>query len=711
MSEKSWVLRGVDAEARQAALAEAERRGLSLSDYLTEVLLGDVLATQLTDQPVVEPAAEAVAPRAGRENFAFRHRVEALERRLAASLGGLEGALQALDSNVLSLAAQLDETGVLAEDGAAALIDLATNVAALRKRLTDVENTAEAYIENNEDAHEGLMSRCAGLEAHLTSVESIAYAADSTAARLAETQEALQRALAQDFNAFAHETDRRLESATQDMQALAEAAAAHADAAAQRAIEALRLTREAMEQSLHQQVEETRAAVHGAFVDAAERIDAVADRVLDNQRISQRMGEQLNARINNLEDAAHAAIEDTAETLRHADAAIQAEIARIAQDGRSVATELAARQDDADQRLKVLDFALNNAIAGIDGLRDEAAAQLADAETVIEARQGEIEQDLRARLDAVISRLDHMAEAAAQDGQTTASNIDRVEACTFAALEKLSRDIAAGDAAQATQAHEQHTALLARIAVIDKAVGAQDQSGDALRTRIERLEGIAQDTRTEQALATLTEEVEALAKQTRDGNGAAQLAHLQARVEAQDGLINDSADRAHGVARMLSRVTAQSADMVSQAEDRIHRLELGLADMRLELTAQEAAQAVADRVSELEESQSAALDSLRAEIGGFIDSFEQRFEALERGGVAALTGDEVLIAHAIEARLTELEQRDVASAFDTLRQRIEDRLLGVERSSVRALEQMADTIALIEKRYSEDDDQAVARSA
>ncbi|HRE46028.1 MAG TPA: hypothetical protein PKY87_18950 [Terricaulis sp.] len=75
-----------------------------------------------------------------------------------------------------------------------------------------------------------------------------------------------------------------------------------------------------------------------------------------------------------------------------------------------------------------------------------------------------------------------------------------------------------------------------------------------------------------------------------------------------------------------------------------------------------------------------------------------------------LTGDELLIARAIEARLTELEQRDVAADFDSLRRRIETRISDVERSSVRALEQMANTIELIEKRYAEGED-AFSRSA
>lgn len=738
MSEKSWVLHGVDVEARQAALVEAERRGLSLSDYLTEVLLGEVLAGHTGAEPENEPESEAdaqpsPAPRAARENLAL-HRVEALERRLTASLGGLNGSLQALDSTVLGLIAQLDETGALAEDGSSALIELTSTVAALRKRLSDAEESAETLLESNEAAHHGLAARCAALEAQLNSVEAIAYAADAAGVRLGAAQDALQRTLAQDFNAFVHESQRRFASAHEDMRALAEDAAAHADAAATRAVEALRITREAMERSLAEQAEETRSVVHGAFVDAVERIDLLADRVLDNQRIAQRMGEQMNTRLNNIEDAVHTAVEDTAEGLRLADAALRADIARVAQDGRAALAETHARHDEAFKRLQQVDAALTSAVADAAALREETSSKLAG-----------VERDVQARLADVIARLDQIAETATHDFQTNAANIDRVEACTFAALEKLARDIASGDAAQlgrttklaarldlaVARTQEMHADATERLAAMDKAFKAQEQSASALGARLQQLEAgggpagqklndigarvgvlerAAADSRTAINLAALTNEVEALAAEVRENDALAQLNELRARVAAQEAQINENADRAHGVARMLSRVTAQNADVAAQTEERIHKLEVALADVRLDAAARADASAnevmheISSRVEALERRQGDALEVLRADIARFVEDNDRRIAALEQDGVATLSGDEVLIARAIEARLTELEQRDVGADFENLRRRIEDRILGVERSSVRALEQMADTIALIEKRYIESED-------
>jgi hypothetical protein len=54
---------------------------------------------------------------------------------------------------------------------------------------------------------------------------------------------------------------------------------------------------------------------------------------------------------------------------------------------------------------------------------------------------------------------------------------------------------------------------------------------------------------------------------------------------------------------------------------------------------------------------------------------------------------------------------EVAAEFKALRQRVEDRIMGVEQRSVRALEQVADTMAVLEQRFSEELASANARTA
>jgi hypothetical protein len=65
----------------------------------------------------------------------------------------------------------------------------------------------------------------------------------------------------------------------------------------------------------------------------------------------------------------------------------------------------------------------------------------------------------------------------------------------------------------------------------------------------------------------------------------------------------------------------------------------------------------------------------------------------------------------IEHRLAELEKYDIGIAFAELRARLEDRILGVEQRNVRTLEQLSDTVALIERRFSAEDDEAIVQSA
>jgi chromosome segregation ATPase len=719
MSDNSWVLHGIDAEARQAALAEAERRGLSLSDYLTEIVLSEVAAQQDDDD-----APEAGDDTLPLENAVLSHRVAPLERQLTSALGGLDGALRALDDNIVTLSDQVGRTDLKAEGAAAALADLRAEATTLRERLAEAERAARTLADHNDVAHDGLATRCAELEAHLASVEAIAYAADSAGAKLSAAYDALQRALAQDFNEFAHETDRRIAASAEDLRAHAADAADRADAAAHRAIETLRQARQAMEEGLADQAAETRAVVHSAFADAAERIDALADRVRDNQRIAQRMGEQMNARLNNIEDAAHVSIEETADSLRLADAAIAAALARAEQDQRAALADLSTRQDTTAQRLDLVDAALQTTMADLGVICEGAQAALADVETVAATRQDALEAKVHAHLADVMARLDLVADAAAHDDQIAAANIDRVEACTMAALEKLAGDIAVGDAALAERADAEFTRLEAHfgltqenhaqtLARLDKGLGANNRAAAELSARLVRLEGAVNDAATQKTISALSEDVSArlgvlerAASDTRT-DAETQLASLREQLAAHEGQINGTAQQAQSIARMLSRVTAQSADAAADTETRLHKMELAQASMRLELGAtvsHDTVTAIAARIEAMEQAQNAALEALREDIARFVSDNDERLAALEQGGATALSGDEILIAHAIEARLTELEQRDVAAEFETLRRRIDDRILSVESRSVRALEQMAETVSLIEKRYIDGED-------
>lgn len=214
MSEQSWVLKGIDPETREKAVAEAARRGVSLSDYLTDVVLQGALLEHMHAPQAQEPAQTEPTAQAPKENFVVRHRVEALERRLHLSVGGLDNAIHALDSSMFGLASRIDEVEVLAADTAdnleQSVNDVGVQLAALRKRIGDAEEQNGALNEAHE--HWGIQAheRFEGIDQRIDGVEDAIRAAHTATAQVAVAHEALKYAVADDFSAFTRETSDRL---------------------------------------------------------------------------------------------------------------------------------------------------------------------------------------------------------------------------------------------------------------------------------------------------------------------------------------------------------------------------------------------------------------------------------------------------------------------------------------------------------------------
>src|SRR5262245_48642567 len=123
MSDNSWVLKGIDPETRQKAEAEAARLGVSLADYLTDTVLRAALTDQISAMTEGDSTAEAetglpFAPPPGSDAFAVRHRIKSLERRLGAAVGGLDGAISALDNALLEITSRVGEVEAVSSDTA-----------------------------------------------------------------------------------------------------------------------------------------------------------------------------------------------------------------------------------------------------------------------------------------------------------------------------------------------------------------------------------------------------------------------------------------------------------------------------------------------------------------------------------------------------------------------------------------------------------------
>jgi hypothetical protein len=781
MSDQSWVLRGIDPEARQQAEDEAARQGLSVAEYLTDLVVRRAVIDQLTGaseaeqtHPEAEGAAIFAPPPESSEGFAIRQRLKALERRLGTAVGSIDGTVHALDASLFDITARVGDVEGLAGDTAHALgltqQELANSVAGLKIHLTVVEDNLGAQGQTQEH-------RADVLDRRIDGVEYVARGAERSAAILADAHEALKHAVADDFAAFTHETADRLNVSLAEVRAAADAAAEQADAAVAHLVSELRGLRASIEYRLEESVEETRGRMHAAFADAADRMAALAERVSDNERYISRSADSLRAQITDVEDGAQVALEETAHALRQADAMLAADLGRASQEHyaalENARSDLAAqigavREDQVTQvaRLKLVDVAVGNTINNIDELREAIEHRIADVESSVAGALNHANQDWDQRFDAVTARVGRGEQQTQALQHRLGAELDRIEASTFAALEKLRRDIGAGDAEAAqrldaaleefrtdlaevrnravNEVHllrEEHTGALARLTLLDTALtrlegatittnGRIDQlesSGGvdpALEQRLAQLEYAVANAETEQALAIVRDDVAALAARlgalSADNWAADRIVELQHRLDALDAAGGEQGEALQGLARMLNRVAGQRVETSQRAEDRVHQLEVAFADLRLEIlsnaeanNAAAAIQTLQERVTAGELRQAHDLEALRTTLEAhdgprLVQTLQERMTAFElrqgnaldalRDDIARFVADNDRRLEALETKPAPAEQSDLAAEFESLRSRIEERVLGVELRSVRTLEQVVDTMAVLEQR-------------
>lgn len=755
MSESSWVLKGVDPDLREKAAAEAERLGVSLGDYLTDMVLKSAIADQFNALAEAEPTptdseerAIFAPPQESSEGFAVRQRLKALERRLSTAIAGLDTAVHGIDSSVFDITARVGDVEALAGDTAHALGHTQQEI---NNTITGVQIHLAVIEDNISSLAHVQDKRSTDIEGRLDGVAHVANAATRQAAVLADAHETLKHAVADDFLHFAHETTDRLTLSLAEVRAAADAAADQADAAVAHLIEELRGVREAMDDRLSQSAAETRAHMHVAFSEAADRMSSLTDRVVENERFTARVTEQLRAQIADVEDGAQTALEETAHALRAADSALAADISRAAQESYAALENTRAeinalREDQLSQlaRLKLADNAIGNVINDLADVREATDRGIADMRDTLLERVRHVERSMTdaqyaakaeagMRIDGFAARVDAQERDTAQLRQTLLVEIERVETCTFASLEKLGRDIAAGGAnaenrielaaqsfraelaavrAQAAhdinQLREEHAGAMARLTLLDSALARVEASAAPLDARITELERDATTIETNYAVAAIRDDLVALVQRFNSSSSDTALADrigaLYAQVQAQDAASSDLNEKLQGLARMLNRVAAQGAESAAKADERAHQLDVTIADMRLAqlATAAPAAPPEAlirtfeERVSAMEERQAEALHTLRNDIARFVADNDRRLADLELAPAPAPSAD----------------TRDLAGEFEALRAKIEERIIGVETRSIRTLEQVTDTVALIEQRFlSAGGDERSARSA
>ncbi|HYD87347.1 MAG TPA: hypothetical protein VEA80_07725 [Vitreimonas sp.] len=743
MSEQSWVLRGIDPETRERAEAEAARRGMSLADYMTDVVLQRALLEQLTtptdateNAPTAVDGAEQSPAPPQTDNFLVRHRLESLERRLGLAVGGLDGAVHALDSSMFGLAQRVDDAEALAAHTADALEqtahDVGASLNALRKRLADAEEQTGALGEAHEAARAEFGARCETIEQHVSAVADSMRVAHGGIAQLQTAQDALKYAVADDFSAFAQELMARLTAGLDEVRAAADAAAEQADAAVAHLIVELRGVRESLEARAAEGQAETRQRMHAAFSEAAERLNALSERITQNEQLTHRSADQLRSQIADVEDAAQTALEETAETLRQAGAALAAEFARANRDTQTALdsvhsdlsneiADLRERQAGGLARLKQVDSGVAANATDIANLRGLVEQSLAQTERQTQAALTETQTEWASRLASLTARISQVELIAAEADRTLQADIERVEACTLAALEKQAADRVSVAASAESRIEDMRRRLesqsaahdafqsgaLARLKLLESAMpesaplnarldGIENElAGRAIDRgfdeRLLRLEARAESNETEHALAAMRGQIAGLAAQVdaaREDPGVLQLVdELRSRISAAAAQAADAGERVHGVARMLGHLGAQHADAMTQTEERLRKLELAAAEPR-GLDTEAAVSSIEQRIAAIETRQANAFEAMRADIEAFVADNMRRLETLESAATEPAY--------------------DVAADFQALRKRIEERVLGVEQRSVRALEQVADTMAVLERRFNGGEEQISA---
>jgi hypothetical protein len=99
MSDNSWVLQGIDPQSRRKAEEDAGRLGVSVADYLTDMVVRRAVLDQLSAPSEAEQtrfeaegAAIFASPPESPEGFAIRERLKTLERRLGTAVGARDRA-------------------------------------------------------------------------------------------------------------------------------------------------------------------------------------------------------------------------------------------------------------------------------------------------------------------------------------------------------------------------------------------------------------------------------------------------------------------------------------------------------------------------------------------------------------------------------------------------------------------------------------------
>ena len=487
--------------------------------------------------------------------------------------------------------------------------------------------------------------------------------AEETLGELSATQEQMRT----EFGLWGGDLGRRVDSVERIAHGTAHSAAELGETQMQ-----LRGDLDAWTSELGRRVDGVERLAHGAALTAADLTDAQEElkRAIasDFEDFAQGTDERLETGLADIRNTAALAAQQSDEALAH--------LVRDVEDMRSnLENSIARSTNETRARMQA---AFSDASERTSALAEKVAnaeRSVARTDEALRERLNDVAEATQAALDATAESLrqadaDLLAEVQRGRGEAAAA-AEGWRAEVGDALADLREKLETRTAQNEYAMRQRIDALAARI-VQNEELAAEDQRRVAAETHrveactIAALEKVVQD---------ITDGDTALDARLAEAEAAAH-AEMLKRVATLEGASAETIDRVAGVTRTIGRLASQNADAAAEAQERLEKLETGISEG---LAENQIIAELQSRIAVMEGRQADAFETLRESIAAFVDANERRLAALEH---------------------SEPGEYDVTEEFEALRRRMEERILGVEQRSVRALEQVAETVSVMERRFN-----------
>lgn len=513
MSEfTNWAANSSDRRAREAARDAARERGLTLSEYLAEILMKDDAPPPPREEAAPQPFERDRAPTPALASQSLDHltrRIEAVEARSTLAITGI-------DQSVLGLLTRLEKSE-------ASQADIAHQLDSLLDNIRSAQESFETRIKSVEtdDSGQRSLESLAALEDALSKLATHVYdesgmVADETTAIKARIESGLS------------DVSERVEGVEVKLETTLTEAARKVD----QAVEQIELRSDGVARHLSDRVSALENSLAGRFAKAdqsAKRIDAVSSDVGGAIESMEQTLLRMQERLNRAENATDVALQNLDASFESLESRVESVAAQASPEGAGAVIE------SFESRFEALASEIR---ATVETTRQELIGEIARAtETLAVAEDtGNIE----ARLDDLQAKLE------ATNKEAFEARFDDLSA-RLETSEAMHERVVASEQASA-EAIEQ---IGHQVAIVAQRVSArQDEFGQALSDRLEEV-AQRQDTRLSEALSSVSERLDDIQQQSAQSLSPMQraIASLATRLES----LEDATSPAEAAARLAER--------------------------------------------------------------------------------------------------------------------------------------------------------------